>query len=60
MIGCQAPEQRMRHRINHVGGHLSQEELEKGEVVTWSGFHSKLQEVSSVKTPAEIGILPVS
>ena len=45
--------------ITHVGGHLSQEELEKGEVVTWSGFHSKLHEVGSVKPPAEIGILPL-
>ena len=45
--------------ITHVGGHLSQEELEKGEVVTWLGFHSKLQEVGSVKLPAEIGILPL-
>ena len=45
--------------ITHVGGHLSQEELEKGEVVTWSGFHSKLHEVAPVKPPAEIGILPL-
>ena len=27
--------------------------------MTWSGFHSKLQEVGSVKPPAEIGILPL-
>ena len=45
--------------ITYVGGHLSQEELEKGEVVTWSGFHSKLHEVAPVKPPAEIGILPL-
>ena len=45
--------------ITHVGGHLSQEELEKGEVVTWSGFHSKLHEVGPVNPPAEIGILPL-
>ena len=31
----------------------------KGELVTWSGFHSKLQEVGSVKPPAEIDILPL-
>ena len=45
--------------VNHVGRLLSEEELENGEVVTWSGFHSKLQDVSSVKPPAEIGILPL-
>ena len=45
--------------IKHVGDHLSQEELDNGQVVTWSGFHSQMQEISCVKPLAEIGILPL-
>ena len=46
--------------ISHVAGLLSQEKLEKGEVVTGSGFQSNLQDASSIKPPSEIGILPLS
>lgn len=45
--------------ISHVVGLLSTEELEKGDVVTWSGFHSQRQDPDSIKPAAEIGILPL-
>ena len=44
--------------VSQVAGLLSKEELKKSEAMTWSGFHSQLQDASSIKPPAEIGILP--
>ena len=45
--------------VSHVAGLLSKEELKKSESVTWSGFHSQLQDASLIKPPAEIDILPL-
>ena len=45
--------------INHVSGLMSKEELQTGDVVTWSGFNSSLEDSNSIKPPAEIGILPI-
>lgn len=45
--------------IAHVGGVLEKGELEKGDVVTWSGFNSQLMDDASIKPKAEIGILPL-
>lgn len=45
-------------KINNVAAYLLQEELDKDEVMTWSVFRSKLDDETSVKPPAAIGILP--
>ena len=45
--------------LDHVSGLISKEELQKGDVVTWSGFNSSLEDASAIKPPAEIGILPI-
>ena len=35
--------------VNHVSGLVYKEELEKGDMATWSGFHSQLQDATSLK-----------
>ena len=43
----------------HVGGVLRQDRLEDSDVITWSGYNSKLANDESVKPPAEIAVYPL-
>ena len=45
--------------MNHVSQLLTKEELGNNDMATWSGYHSRMQDCSSLKPRAEIGILPL-
>lgn len=45
--------------INHVKEALYKEELDKNDIVTWSGHYSRLLDDNSIKPPAEIGANPI-
>lgn len=43
----------------HVTKVINQDALEKGDIITWSGYNSSLLNDESVKPPAEIGVYPL-
>ena len=57
--GVQGSRVREEVGINHISGLMSKEELQVGNVVTRSGFHSSQEDASPIKPPAEIGILAI-
>ena len=46
-------------RMSHVSKLLAQDMLPDGEVITWSGYNSRLMNDESMKPKAVIGVLPL-